>query len=733
MSIMEVTKLIHENNLLEDIDVIGLSRESDFMIYRKILESVSERANILIDVLPKCFQLLDNDKIIGHQSIRDGLNSLLRCKWKDIEKHSKELYNLIESENRNSLNILIIEALKVFLKIVLELFDYFRSPIHHHYEQRKSVAPQINDEEDTIICRICEENVLLSSIEEHTNYCLIAFKNKYLIEMIQESLQNLNSDIEAKFLNTNWCQCQNKIDSLMILQVYNQIEAAYKSDPSVYETRYLLESIMNHFKSITPSVELSELLIQAIDNISKKFEYCYKIWDASEVLMKTRISGSPCVNTQLMQVCISDFEIINQISRGAYAVVYLVQKKQTHHYYAMKVLPKMAAVEKNTASRIALERDILCSLIDNNIVRFFYSFIAKNNLYFVMEYLPGGNLRSVLNTLGSLDECSAKIYTYEILSALKFLRNCGVIHRDIKPDNMLIDYKGHLKLIDFGLSYLGVSGRHEMDSEEKIISSTSLVGTPHYTSPEMIDRKPHSFSADYWSLGCMLYEFLMGRPPFNCDKKHEIFNEIQKGSYTPLKKGEYSEEVIDLIEKLLKKNPGERIGSNSIDEILCHPWFDNFDYENTPPPFIPELSSEHDTSYHTQENSQNFTIPDPIKEDIADSRQLLIQKKPSFSSVSSTNDDKSHDDDEIGVFPSVQVGNLANENFKNAKFPRKRALSSVDEPKIKSNSFSSKIPIEYIKGTNKGFKYLESINSSKNSCLAETNSRIRKSFAGNNY
>ena len=200
MFVMEVTKLIHENNLLEDIDVIGLSRESDFMIYRKILESVSERANKLIDVLPKCFQLLDNDQIIGHQSIRDGLNSLLRCKWKDIEKHSNELYNLIDSENRNNL---IIEALKVFLKIVLELFDYFRSPILHHYEQRKSVAPEINDEEDTIICRICEENVLLSSIEEHTNSCLIAFKNKYLIEMIQESLQNLNINIEAKFLNTN--------------------------------------------------------------------------------------------------------------------------------------------------------------------------------------------------------------------------------------------------------------------------------------------------------------------------------------------------------------------------------------------------------------------------------------------------------------------------------------------------------------------------------------------------
>ena len=233
-----------------------------------------------------------------------------------------------------------------------------------------------------------------------------------------------------------------------------------------------------------------------------------------------------------------------------------------------------------------------------------------------MEYLPGGDLYSLLQNIGSFDENTAKLYTYEILLALRNLHENGIIHRDLKPDNILISKDGIIKLTDFGLSHLGLLDRQYVEdtyainkqiaSDQKqqpiTASEKQNVGTPDYIAPEILLQNPHSFTADYWSLGCMIYEFLIGVPPFHADSEGEIFKNILRGEYDTsddIFEG-ISHDSIDLIQKLLVQDPEKRLGSKGIQEIFDHPWLKGVDPSTTEPPFKPELDNETDTEYFLQ-------------------------------------------------------------------------------------------------------------------------------------
>ncbi|KAK8849244.1 Microtubule-associated serine/threonine-protein kinase 2, partial [Tritrichomonas musculus] len=246
-----------------------------------------------------------------------------------------------------------------------------------------------------------------------------------------------------------------------------------------------------------------------------------------------------------------------------------------------------------------------------------------------MEYCPGGDLFSVLQNIGTLEEDKALLYTAEVVEALEFLRQKNVIHRDLKPDNILVAANGHLKLADFGMSAYGIFDRSVYNSEQpdqgtnngsvstppnnssslspstasrkssdsandstptnsgnierrdshdnSSSSAVSLPGTPDYIAPEIILQQSHSFTADYWSLGCIIYELLTGIPPFHGDTPEITFANILKGVYdeSALLSDDVSEEAVDLIRRLLTRDPKKRLGWQSIDEIKEHPWFKN--------------------------------------------------------------------------------------------------------------------------------------------------------------
>jgi serine/threonine protein kinase len=310
---------------------------------------------------------------------------------------------------------------------------------------------------------------------------------------------------------------------------------------------------------------------------------------------------------------IADFTFIKRVSRGAFGSVFLASRARTGDIFAIKATPHRTLKQKNQIQRVLIEKDILLRFSSEYIVRFYYSFVGLNNLYLVTEFVPGGDLYSLLQHVGSLPEEAAQIYGIQIVYALKYLRSNGIIHRDIKPDNILVTADGHLKLTDFGLSYLGMVDRQI--SDEEIHTSQSFVGTPDYVAPEIILSRPHSFSVDYWSLGIILYEFIYGEPPFHGDDEHQTYKNVV---FLPLRfptDTEVSPEFVDLITKLLDRSPISRLGHKSIDDILSHPWFEDVDPSGEAP-FVPELTSATDTNYFQQRYAFNNDEDASILQDL---------------------------------------------------------------------------------------------------------------------
>merc|ERR1712045_674894 len=249
---------------------------------------------------------------------------------------------------------------------------------------------------------------------------------------------------------------------------------------------------------------------------------------------------------------VDDFEPLKVIGKGAFGEVRLVQKIDNGHIYAMKVLRKSEMVEKEQVAHVRAERDILVEVDHTWVVKMFYSFQDPENLYLVMEFLAGGDVMTLLMKKDTLSEEAAQFYIAETALAIQTIHKLGFIHRDIKPDNLLLDSRGHVKLSDFGLcTGLKKSHRTEfyrdlsqvkpsdfssnpMDSKRKAETwrskrralAYSTVGTPDYIAPEVFLQTGYDKSCDWWSLGVIMFEMLIGYPPFCSETPQETYNKI---------------------------------------------------------------------------------------------------------------------------------------------------------------------------------------------------------------
>ncbi|CAE6254651.1 unnamed protein product [Arabidopsis arenosa] len=319
---------------------------------------------------------------------------------------------------------------------------------------------------------------------------------------------------------------------------------------------------------------------------------------------------------------IEDFEIIKPISRGAFGRVFLAKKRATGDLFAIKVLKKADMIRKNAVESILAERNILISVRNPFVVRFFYSFTCRENLYLVMEYLNGGDLFSLLRNLGCLDEDMARIYIAEVVLALEYLHSVNIIHRDLKPDNLLINQDGHIKLTDFGLSKVGlINSTDDLSGESSLGNSGffaedgtnaqhsqgrdsrkkhAVVGTPDYLAPEILLGMGHGKTADWWSVGVILFELLVGIPPFNAETPQQIFeNIINRDIPWPNVPEEISYEAHDLINKLLTENPVQRLGATGAGEVKQHHFFKDINWDTLARQkamFVPSAEPQ-DTSY----------------------------------------------------------------------------------------------------------------------------------------
>ncbi|XP_028651249.1 cGMP-dependent protein kinase 1 isoform X2 [Erpetoichthys calabaricus] len=291
---------------------------------------------------------------------------------------------------------------------------------------------------------------------------------------------------------------------------------------------------------------------------------------------------------------LADFNIIDTLGVGGFGRVELVQlKSEESKTFAMKILKKRHIVDTRQQEHIRSEKQIMQEAHSDFIVRLYRTFKDSKYLYMLMEACLGGELWTILRDRGSFEDSTTRFYTACVVEAFAYLHSKGIIYRDLKPENLILDHRGYAKLVDFGFAKKIGFGK----------KTWTFCGTPEYVAPEIILNKGHDISADYWSLGILMYELLTGSPPFSGPDPMKTYNIILRGIDMIEFPKKITKNAANLIKKLCRDNPSERLGNlkNGVKDIQKHKWFEGFNWEGLrkgtlTPPIIPNVVSPTDTS-----------------------------------------------------------------------------------------------------------------------------------------
>ncbi|KAI8626999.1 serine/threonine-protein kinase DBF20 [Xylariaceae sp. FL1651] len=339
-----------------------------------------------------------------------------------------------------------------------------------------------------------------------------------------------------------------------------------------------------------------------------------------------------------------DFQILTQVGQGGYGQVFLAQKKDTREVCALKVMNKKLLFKLDEIRHVLTERDILTTANSEWLVRLLYSFQDDKSIYLAMEYVPGGDFRTLLNNTGVLSNRHARFYIAEMFCSVDALHKLGYIHRDLKPENFLVDSTGHVKLTDFGLAAGNVASSkitsmrirlekasetdvpfgkamdqrtmaerregYQTMRERDVNYAKSIVGSPDYMAPEVLRGEEYDFTVDYWSLGCMLFEALTGFPPFAGSTAEETWRNLKHWR--------------DVLKRPVWEDPNYFLSNRTwnfittcinsrakrfseIKDIYEHQYFSEVDWHTlrqSKAPFVPELDSETDAGYFDDFSSE---------------------------------------------------------------------------------------------------------------------------------
>ncbi|KAG6572881.1 AGC/MAST/MAST protein kinase [Phytophthora cinnamomi] len=583
-----------------------------------------------------------------------------------------------------------------------------------------------------VVCKLCETKVDANSLDEHTNYCVLSKRVELEADVINNSLLKLTSSVNAMLAAEGMRAMFNQEE----MHIYHALRVvaiqASTCDVTSVDSFALCARLVKIIDRIRQQdVETSNFAVE------RGIKYCTKLRNLIHAKMsKMRASHKvmfqqapvevvrlPLQRTKSLEdiensdgfraprrasmkpasyrVSIRDFQIVKPISKGAFGKVYLARKKTTGDQYAIKVLAKEHLLRKKQIQQIETERNILASVVSPFVVKLFWTFQTKRNLFLVMEYLPGGDFMSLLECIVQLEEQVACVYIAEIAIALNHLHTKGCVHRDLKPDNILLSSTGHIKLTDFGLSEEAVA-ISDTDSEpddesmaqgSDILTGTPLevassalppsrprhasspkrssrkksayhtygrCGTPDYLAPEIILGVPHGPPVDYWALGIILYEMLVGFPPFNDDTVDAIFeNILERQILWPDGEKCLSREAMDLIDKLLDPNPATRMGWEG---IRLHPFFEGINWDTileSVPPFVPTLEGPNDTSYFNNRNLTDIFIDDDefdVDSRSASSSQNNLDSGPESDDLPQSPSDPKGEDDANNKASTTSTG-----------------------------------------------------------------------------
>ena len=290
---------------------------------------------------------------------------------------------------------------------------------------------------------------------------------------------------------------------------------------------------------------------------------------------------------------IKDFEKLNTVGLGSYGRVCLCKKKKSGKVYVMKILKKNDIIKQKQVDHVYSEYTILSKLKHPFIVQLIgVNFEDPKYIYFILEYIQGGELFTLLRSNVTFPVPQTKFYIAHIITVFEYLHSKNIIYRDLKPENILINKNGYLKLTDFGFA-------KQLDSEKA--KTYTLCGTPEYLAPEIILNKGHGKAVDWWTLGILLFEMLVGIDPFSDDEPMKTYQKILKGKINFPK--EIDKDAKSLIKHLLVQDTTKRYGclKNGVKDILNHRFFDGFDWKNfvylsMEAPYIPQIKNDEDTS-----------------------------------------------------------------------------------------------------------------------------------------
>lgn len=374
--------------------------------------------------------------------------------------------------------------------------------------------------------------------------------------------------------------------------------------------------------------------------------------EVNNILKQFEKKETEYMRLQRHKMSVDDFDLLTMIGKGAFGEVRVCRERSTGNVYAMKKLKKSEMLRRGQVEHVRAERNLLAEVDHHCIVKLYCSFQDSEYLYLIMEYLPGGDMMTLLMRKDTLTEDEARFYVGETVLAIEAIHKHNYIHRDIKPDNLLLDKYGHLRLSDFGLCK-PLDYSNFRDLIEKDVTPTksstqdgkqqsmpkrsqqeqlehwqknrrtlaySTVGTPDYIAPEVLLKKGYGMECDWWSLGAIMYEMLVGYPPFYSDEPMTTCRKIVNWR-THLKfpeEARLTTDAKDLISKLLC-NVDQRLGTKGAEEIKEHSWFSELQWDKLyemEAAYLPQVIDELDT-----QNFEKF-------EESSDSVQCLAKAGP---------------------------------------------------------------------------------------------------------
>lgn len=470
--------------------------------------------------------------------------------------------------------------------------------------------------------------------------------SRYFCEL-QENLEKLLQDAHERSESSDVTYVTQLVKKLMIIIARPaRLLECLEFDPE--EFYHLLEAAEGHakegegIKCDIPRYIISQLGLNRdpLEEMAQLNSYDSSSADTPETDDSVEGRSSAVIHTKKTP-SEEEFENIKLISNGAYGAVYLVRHKETRQRFAMKKINKQNLILRNQIQQAFVERDILTFAENPFVVSMFCSFETKRHLCMVMEYVEGGDCATLLKNIGALPVDMARMYFAETVLALEYLHNYGIVHRDLKPDNLLITSMGHIKLTDFGLSKIGLmslttnlyEGHIEKDTREFL--DKQVCGTPEYIAPEVILRRGYGKPVDWWAMGVILYEFLVGCVPFFGDTPEELFGQVISDEIAwPDGEDALPADSLDLISKLLRQSPLDRMGTGGTYEVKQHRFFKDLDWNGLlrqKAEFIPQLESEDDTSYFDTRSERYQHMDSEEEDDTNDEDRVEIRQ---FSSCS---------------------------------------------------------------------------------------------------